>query len=141
MDGRFLRCTLRSRKPDSPLAQRARTSAVSIRSSLACAKERPDGHVRTDPIFVHPSTIDSFNDSTLTKRGDTVKQQITRRRLLTHLPACGFSAALANSALGQPVTGLSKVAPQPLQLQSKLDIASSSTQLVDVFHWARSQAM
>jgi hypothetical protein len=70
-----------------------------------------------------------------------VKQQITRRRLLTHLPACGFSAALANSALGQLVTGLSKVAPQPLQLQSKLDIASSSTQLVDVFHWARSQAM
>jgi hypothetical protein len=44
-------------------------------------------------------------------------------------------------ALAQLITGVSNVSPGVGQLQSKLEIASSSTKLVDVFHWARSQAM
>jgi hypothetical protein len=68
-------------------------------------------------------------------------QAVTRRQLLLSLPACGLSATLAHSALGQLVTGLSRATPQPGQLESKLDFASSSTKLVDVFHWARTQAM
>lgn len=39
------------------------------------------------------------------------------------------------------VTGVSKIQPGAGQLQSKLELNSSNSKLVEVFHWARSQAM
>lgn len=57
------------------------------------------------------------------------------------LPALGFFGCERRLALAQLVTGVSKVNPGAGQLQSKLEIDSSSSRLVDVFHWARIQAM
>ncbi len=57
------------------------------------------------------------------------------------LPFLGLIGSGLKPGLAQLVTGVSKVNPGAGQLQSKLEIDSSSTKLVDVFHWARSQAM
>jgi len=53
----------------------------------------------------------------------------------------GLFGAKCNPAMTQLITGLSKVNPNSGQLQSKLEMDSSSTKLVEVFHWARNQAM
>jgi hypothetical protein len=68
-------------------------------------------------------------------------KQMTRRELCVTLSASGLLGATRRSALAQLITGTSKVQPGAGQLQSKLEIGSSSAQLADVFHWARSQAM
>jgi len=57
------------------------------------------------------------------------------------LPSLGLLGSELHPALAQLVTGVSKVTPSPGRLQSKLEIDSSSAKLVDVFNWARSQAM
>jgi len=57
------------------------------------------------------------------------------------LPSLGLLGSGLRPALAQLVTGVSKVNPVAGQVQSKLEIDSSSAKLVDVFHWARSQAM
>jgi len=56
------------------------------------------------------------------------------------LSSFGLAGAGLYATLAQ-VTGVSKVTPGAEQLQSKLEIDSSSAKLVDVFQWARSQAM
>lgn len=66
---------------------------------------------------------------------------VTRRKLLMTLPAWGISTSMAKSALAQIATDIPTVAKQPGQLESKLDMTSSSTRLVDVFNWAKAKAM
>lgn len=66
---------------------------------------------------------------------------LTRRHVCKMLPSLALIGSGLKPAFAQLVTGVSKVNPGAGQLQSKLEIDSSSTQLVDVFHWARSQAM
>jgi hypothetical protein len=66
---------------------------------------------------------------------------LTRRDVCRTLPLLGLLGVMRNPAWAQLVTGVSKVNPGAGQLQSKLEIDSSSAKLVDVFHWARSQAM
>ena len=66
---------------------------------------------------------------------------LTRRDVCRMLPALGLLGTRSNPALAQLITGVSKVNPGAGQLQSKLEIDSSSAKLVEVFHWARSQAM
>lgn len=66
---------------------------------------------------------------------------VTRRDVCRMLPMLGLLGARCNPALAQLITGLSKVSPSAAQLQSKLEIDSSSAKLVEVFHWARNQAM
>jgi hypothetical protein len=68
-------------------------------------------------------------------------KSLTRRELCVTLPAFSLIATAASSATAQLVTGLSKVQAGTGELQSKLEIDSSNAKLVDVFHWARSQAM
>ncbi len=68
-------------------------------------------------------------------------KKLSRRQFCTALPAFGFLATGLDSALAQLITGTSKVTPAAGTLQSKLEIDSSSTKLVDVFHWARTQAL
>jgi hypothetical protein len=68
-------------------------------------------------------------------------KNLTRRELCLMLPAFGLVSTGLNSALARLVTGASKVKPDAGQLESRLEIDSSSAKLVDVFHWARSQAM
>jgi hypothetical protein len=68
-------------------------------------------------------------------------KKLTRRDVCRMLPSLVLLGSELHPALAQLVTGLSKVNPSADQVQSKLDIASSSAKLVDVFHWARSQAM
>ena len=65
----------------------------------------------------------------------------TRRDFFKTLSALGMFSTGLRPVLAQLVTGVSKVRPGPSELQSKLEINSSSGPLVDVFHWARSQAM
>lgn len=57
------------------------------------------------------------------------------------LPALGLLGAASKSVFGQLVTGLSQVKVGAGQLQSRLEVDSSSAKLVEVFRWARSQAM
>jgi hypothetical protein len=68
-------------------------------------------------------------------------KSLTRRDVCRMLPSFGLLAPAFPRALAQLVTGISKVKSGPGQLESKLEIDSSSAKLVDVFHWARSQAM
>lgn len=68
-------------------------------------------------------------------------KRLTRRDVCRMLPSLVLPAAGLRPALAQLVTGVSKVSSGAGQLQSKLEIDSSSAKLVDVFHWARSQAM
>lgn len=49
--------------------------------------------------------------------------------------------AISRSARAQLITGKSMVQPGSDRIHSKLEISSSSTRLVDVFHWARQQAL
>jgi hypothetical protein len=79
----------------------------------------------------------------LARAGDTIfrMKKVTRRELARILPAFALWRMKADSAFAQLVTGLSKVQPGAEQLQSKLELASSSTKLLEVFHWAQSQAM
>ena len=65
----------------------------------------------------------------------------SRREVIRGLSLLGVAGPLAGSAVGQLVTGLSKVAPAAGQMKSELELRSSDTQLVDTFNWARSQAM
>ncbi len=57
------------------------------------------------------------------------------------LPVFGLLGTGPGSVLAQLVTGASQVKPGDGRLESKLEIASSNAKLVDVFHWARTQAM
>jgi hypothetical protein len=68
-------------------------------------------------------------------------KKLTRRELCAALPALGLFGAATNSSLAQLITGASKVKPGAGQIHSKLEIDSSNSKLVDVFHWAQSQAM
>jgi hypothetical protein len=68
-------------------------------------------------------------------------KKFTRRDLCAALPAFGFFSSTTHSVMAQLITGLSHVQPGVVQLQSKLDLDSSSDKLVNVFQWARSQAM
>ena len=68
-------------------------------------------------------------------------KKLTRRDVCRKLPLLGLLGSGLRPALAQLVTGLSKVNPGVGQLQSKLEIDSSSAKLVDVFHWGRNQAM
>ena len=65
----------------------------------------------------------------------------SRREVIRGLALLGVGGSLAGSAVGQLVTGLSKVAPAAGRMKSELELRSSDTQLVDTFNWARSQAM
>jgi hypothetical protein len=68
-------------------------------------------------------------------------KKLTRRSMCAALS--GWAAC--NAGLGRPlaqlITGQSHVQPNAAQLESKLDLSSSSDKLVEVFRWARSQAM
>ena len=64
-----------------------------------------------------------------------------RREVIRGLSLLGVGGSLAGSALGQLVTGLSKIAPAAGRMKSELELRSSDTELVDTFNWARSQAM
>ena len=68
-------------------------------------------------------------------------KNLTRRDVCEMLPSFGLLATGLTPTRAQLVTGISKVKPGSGQLESKLEIDSSSAKLVDVFHWARSQAM
>jgi len=68
-------------------------------------------------------------------------KKLTRRDVCKILPSLGLLGSAFPSLRAQLVTGVSKVNPAPGQLQSKLEIDSSSAKLVEVFQWARSQAM
>ncbi|MGA3033563.1 MAG: hypothetical protein ABSD70_09780 [Terracidiphilus sp.] len=68
-------------------------------------------------------------------------KHLTRRDVCKMLPSLGLLAPGFAPTMAQLVTGISKVKPGAGQLESKLEIDSSSAKLVDVFHWARSQAM
>lgn len=75
------------------------------------------------------------------ERADPLFASPTRRQLCAMLPALGILGLRSHSALAQLITGASKVAANAGQLHSPLQLESSSSQLVDVFQWARSQAM
>ncbi|MBW8747510.1 MAG: hypothetical protein JF584_08095 [Acidobacteria bacterium] len=66
---------------------------------------------------------------------------LTRRELGRMLTAIGLLGPASHSIFAQLVTGASKVKAGAGQLQSKLEIASSNAKLVEVFEWARTQAM
>lgn len=68
-------------------------------------------------------------------------KKMTRRELVRALPALSLVGAGRHCTFAQLVTGLSKVQHDADQPQSKLELTSSSATLVDVFHWAQSQAM
>ncbi|HVU46048.1 MAG TPA: hypothetical protein VHD85_07980 [Terracidiphilus sp.] len=68
-------------------------------------------------------------------------KKMTRREALAALPAFALLNASRRSAMAQLITGLSHVQPGAARIETKLELASSSTKLVDVFDWARSQAM
>jgi hypothetical protein len=74
-------------------------------------------------------------------------EKITRRAMLSRWGVCGAGlwSAGVSRGIAQLITGQSHVQPnaQPItgQLESKLDLSSSSDKLVEVFRWARSQAM
>jgi len=68
-------------------------------------------------------------------------KKMTRRELVKALPALGVAGTGRQSVIAQLITGLSKVQTDAQQLQSKLELTSSSAKLVDVFHWAQNQAM
>ncbi|MGA7342968.1 MAG: hypothetical protein WBE72_03005 [Terracidiphilus sp.] len=68
-------------------------------------------------------------------------KKLTRREICLALPGLGLFGPMMGSAAAQLVTGLSKVQPGAGQLQSRLEIDSSSAKLVDVFGWARRQAL
>ncbi len=67
--------------------------------------------------------------------------ELTRREIFRMISALGLLRMGSNLARSQLLTGVSKVNPGADQIQSKLEVDSSSAKLVDVFHWARSQAM
>ncbi|WP_263416633.1 hypothetical protein [Terriglobus albidus] len=69
------------------------------------------------------------------------RRHFTRRELCGTLLATGLLGAASRSTFAQLVTGASKVKPGPALLPSKLEIASSNAKLVEVFDWARTQAM
>ncbi len=68
-------------------------------------------------------------------------KNITRRDLCKALPALGFAGVLPQSLLAQLVTGKSMVQPGADRIQSKLALTSSDAQLVNVFNWAKTQAL
>jgi hypothetical protein len=68
-------------------------------------------------------------------------KNLTRRDLCKALPTLGLFSAAGPSAFAQLITGKSMVQPGADKIKSKLDISSSGKKLVDVFHWAREQAM
>ena len=67
---------------------------------------------------------------------------MTRRQICKLLPLCGIAALGRHTGLSQQlVTGVSRLSPAASKLSSKLALRSSSQQFVDVFQWARSQAL
>ncbi len=68
-------------------------------------------------------------------------KNITRRAMCAALSGWGLCGAGMGRGLAQLITGQSHVQPSPGRLESKLDLSSSSDLLVEVFRWARSQAM
>jgi hypothetical protein len=73
-------------------------------------------------------------------------KNMTRRALCTALGGFGLSGlelcgAGDGRGLAQLITGQSHVQPNAGAIESNLDLSSSSDQLMEVFRWARSQAM
>jgi hypothetical protein len=78
-------------------------------------------------------------------------KKMTRRAMCASLSGWGlYGAGLTGAGLGslgvgrglaQLITGQSHVQANAGQLESKLDMSSSNDKLVEVFRWARSQAM
>ncbi len=67
-------------------------------------------------------------------------KNLTRREFSKALACTGLFGA-ARPALAQLITGKSMVQPGSDRIHSKLELTSSSAKLVDVFHWAREQAL
>lgn len=65
---------------------------------------------------------------------------ISRRRLCTALASGAALAQFNGNAIAQLITGASNVT-QPGRISSPLEVSSSSAKLVDVFKWAKNQAM
>jgi hypothetical protein len=68
-------------------------------------------------------------------------EKMTRRAMCAAMSGWGLYSAGLGRGLAQLITGQSHVQPIADQLESKLDMSSSSDKLVEVFRWARSQAM
>ncbi len=68
-------------------------------------------------------------------------RKMTRRAMCAALSGFGVCSAGMGRGWAQLITGQSHVQPNAGQLESKLDLSSSSEKLVNVFRWARSQAM
>lgn len=66
---------------------------------------------------------------------------ISRRRLCAALASSVALTHFDANAVAQLITGASKLTQQPGRMASALDVSSSSAKLVDVFKWAKSQAL
>jgi hypothetical protein len=66
---------------------------------------------------------------------------ISRRRFFAALAGSAVFARWPATAFAQLITGASEVTQQPGRIASALEVSSPSSKLVDVFHWAKSQAM
>jgi hypothetical protein len=77
----------------------------------------------------------------LRKPGGLSVKNLSRRELCGALPALGLFGMVSNSAVAQLITGANKVKSGSSQIQSKLEIDSSSAKLEEVFQWAKSQAL
>jgi hypothetical protein len=68
-------------------------------------------------------------------------KKMTRRALCAALSGWGLYGTGVARGLPQLITGQSHVGANGARLDSKLEMDSSSDKLIEVFHWARSQAM
>ena len=68
-------------------------------------------------------------------------KKMNRRDVFAMFPGLCLLGSGFKPAIAQLITGVSKVQPETGAPESKLEIDSSSAKLVEVFHWARNQAM
>jgi hypothetical protein len=70
-----------------------------------------------------------------------MRRAISRRRFCTALAGSAVLTQWPATGAGQLITGASKVTQQPGRIASALEVSASSAKFVDVFNWAKSQAM